>query len=81
MASINKKRKLSSENRLFHDAWLLDYFVTPNTTLQGSGSICLICKESITVNKEYNVKRHYESRHVEYNKEISCEVYREAEAR
>lgn len=67
MASNNKKRKLSAEKRLFHDEWLLHYFVTPNTILQGSGSICLICKESISVNKEYNVKRHYESRHAEYN--------------
>src|SRR6218665_3005654 len=65
--NVPKKRKLLEEKRLFNDEWLLDYFVTPNTTLKGSGSICLICKESISVNKEYNVKRHYKSRHSEYN--------------
>ena len=26
-------------------------------------STCLICNESIAVNKEYNIKRHYESKH------------------
>src|SRR6218665_2539343 len=65
--NVPKKRKLLEEKRLFNDKWLLDYFVTPNTTLKGPGSICLICKESISVNKEYNVKPHYESRHSEYN--------------
>jgi len=65
--NVPKKRKLQEENRSFNDEWLLDYFVTPNTTLKGAGSICLICKESISVNKEYNVKRHYESKHSDYN--------------
>jgi len=65
--NMPKKRKLQEENISFNDEWLLDYFVTPNTTLKGSGSICLICKESISVNKEYNVKRHYESKHSDYN--------------
>jgi len=51
--NVPKKRKLQEENRSFNDEWLLDYFVTPNTTLNGAGSICLICKESISVNKEY----------------------------
>jgi len=38
--NVHKKRKLLEEKRrLFNDEWLLDYFVTPNTTLKGSGSI------------------------------------------
>jgi len=37
--SVPKKQKLLEEKRLFNDEWLLDYFVTPNTTLKGSGSI------------------------------------------
>ena len=53
-SSKNVHKKLLEEKRLFNDEWLLDYFVTPNTTLKGSGSICLICKESLSVNKEYN---------------------------
>src|SRR6218665_3032278 len=54
--NVPQKRKLLEEKRLFNDEWLLDYFVTPNTTLKGSGLrlICLICTESISVNKEYN---------------------------
>ena len=36
--NVPKKRKLQEENRSFNDEWLLDYFVTPNTTLKGAGS-------------------------------------------
>ena len=60
MASIsNKKRKVEDELRVFQTRWTESYFfIEFNNT-----PICLICNESISVLKEYNVKRHYETKH------------------
>ena len=30
--------------------------------------ICLICHDFVSVNKEYNIKRHYETKHAEFMK-------------
>ncbi|KAL4127519.1 hypothetical protein QTP88_011686 [Uroleucon formosanum] len=53
------KRKIDSECRVFNEKWSLDYFVI----YSGDKIICLICKESISVLKEYNIRRHYETKH------------------
>lgn len=59
-----KKRKISDERRKFSDRWEKDYFFT----MQNCNLICLICKETVGVLKEYNVKRHHEAKHGEYMK-------------
>ena len=56
-----KKRKVDSECRIFKPSWTLDYFVTE---LQSS-IICLVYQEKIAVFKEYNVKRHYQTKHAD----------------
>ncbi|UYV69372.1 EPM2AIP1 [Cordylochernes scorpioides] len=56
---MEKKRKIDSECRKFKDQWNIQYFVTESS----NKALCLICNESIAVLKEYNMKRHYETKH------------------
>ena len=56
---MSKKRKCSEEHRKFQEKWEELYFVcNSNEKVQ-----CLICCTIIAVNKEYNIRRHYESLH------------------
>lgn len=59
MASEKKRRKVGDECRTFNDKWTLDYFFA---SVKGA-AVCLICNESVAVLKEYNIKRHYETKH------------------
>lgn len=55
----SKKRKLIEENRVFNDAWTdLYFFVNCNEK-----PLCLICQKTLAIQKEYNVKRHYDTEH------------------
>ncbi len=63
MASL-KKRKISEEMRKFQEKWTNDYlFVEVKNK-----PICLICLESVSAFKEFNIKRHYTSKHLGYDK-------------
>ena len=66
--SNDRKRKITEEGRSFNERWTNDYFFVPNK----NKATCLICNEVIT-QKEYNVKRHFESCHKEF-KQLSAEV-------
>lgn len=57
-----KKRKLASECRKFQARWENGYFFTE---VKGK-CVCLICNEMVAVMKEYNVRRHYETKHQTY---------------
>ena len=46
----------------FNEKWTSEYFFIENAD---SRSLCLICKQTVNVNKEYNIKRHYESQHAD----------------
>ena len=59
-----KRRKVDVECRRFQKSWTLDYFFKEHFRKP----ICLICHDSVSVNKEYNIKRHYETRHAEFMK-------------
>ena len=54
-----KKQKVGDENRSFNEKWKLDYFFT----LMKDKAVCLLCSDSVSVLKEYNIKRHYEIKH------------------
>jgi hypothetical protein len=56
---MSKKRKLDAECRVFNDQWSIRYFFVQNT----DKCICLICNEAVSVFKEYNLKRHYNTKH------------------
>ena len=57
--SSSKKRKVDHESRVFQEKWTNDYIFTQ---IKGK-PMCLLCSESVAVMKEYNVKRHYISKH------------------
>ena len=47
---------------MFQDTWTNDYFFL----LQNEKSVCLICSETTAALKEYNLKRHYSTKHSQY---------------
>jgi hypothetical protein len=51
MASF-KKRKVDTGGRVFQEKWTYDVFFV----------LCLICKKSVAVMKECNMKRHFSSK-------------------
>lgn len=57
-----KKRKIASECRRFQTRWENEYFFKE---INGK-CVCLICNEDVAVMKEYNVRRHYETKHQSY---------------
>jgi len=60
------KRKIDTENRIFNTTWTDDYFfVLP--TRPNARPVCLICTETVSVVKVANIKRHYDSKHADYD--------------
>ncbi|KAB0803132.1 hypothetical protein PPYR_00102 [Photinus pyralis] len=60
----SKKRKVKDENRQFQEIWTEKYFFV----WSHNKVVCLICKNSVAIAKEYNVKRHYETQHPSFTK-------------
>ena len=57
--SEGKKRKIDSEHRAFNSDWTNKYlFVTNKDKI-----ICLVCRETVAVPKECNLRRHLETQH------------------
>ena len=56
---MEKKRKIDSESRTLKDQCNSQYFEIKSS----NKTPCLICNETIAVLKEYNIKRHYETKH------------------
>lgn len=55
----SKKRKIADECRVFQEKWTELYcFVNIKNK-----PVCLICNETVSVMKEYNLKRHYDAKH------------------
>jgi len=59
--SVLKKRKVDSECRVFNEQWTINYFFVQSKHT----CLCLICGEYVSMFKEYNLKRHYVSKHSE----------------
>lgn len=58
---LTKKRKVDEDGRNFKSSRTMESFV-----IESSGQIlCLICRETIAVHKEYNIKRHFTARHAD----------------
>lgn len=53
------RRKIDSECRSFKEEWCVKYFVIEK---DGKG-LCLICNDNIAILKEYNMRRHYQTKH------------------
>ncbi|XP_055265986.1 general transcription factor II-I repeat domain-containing protein 2 isoform X7 [Moschus berezovskii] len=53
------KRKIDQEGRVFQEKWERAYFFVEVQSIP----TCLICKQSMSVSKEYNLRRHYQTNH------------------
>lgn len=54
-----KKRKVDSECCVFNKQWTHDYFMIDNN----NKALCFICNETVAVLKEFDMSRHYETKH------------------
>jgi len=64
--SCSKKWKILVEGRIYNDVLIVKYFVVQ----QNERALCLICRNNIVRLKQFNIKRHYNSRHWEQYKVI-----------
>ncbi|XP_065643653.1 general transcription factor II-I repeat domain-containing protein 2B-like [Hydra vulgaris] len=72
-SSKSKQRKINKECCLFNDEWQTKYFfVECNSVL-----VCLICNESVSECKEYNLRRHYDTKHSKTYNQFVNEVRKE----
>ncbi|GBO47000.1 hypothetical protein AVEN_119582-1 [Araneus ventricosus] len=67
-----KKCKVDSECRAFNDEWTWKYFFT----VVKDKPVCLICNEAVAVFKEYNIFRHFTSKHKNSNYKAMSEYER-----
>lgn len=70
-----KKRKVDRECRVFKKEWTTKYFFTEHR----SSAVCLICQETVAVFKDYNISRHFATKHANYASKLSTKE-REAAA-
>ena len=63
-----KKRKVDRECRAFHKDWMPKYFFTK----VGNKAVCLLCAQNVAVLKEYNISRHYATKHGNYGNNLSA---------
>ena len=64
--SAAKKRKIDDEGRIFNSEWCSKYLVVP----YNQGVVRLVCQNATAVEKEYNVTRHYTTKHFSLFDEI-----------
>ena len=55
----NKKRKIESEDRVFNSEWTNKCLLT----VVNSKILCLDSRNVVSVSKEYNLRRHFETNH------------------
>ena len=53
---------MDNECRVFNTEWTTKYFFT-EVQLK---AVCLICRETVAVFKEYNISRHFATKHANY---------------
>ena len=61
------KRKIEEECRVFNEEWTDKYYFT-NT---GKKAVRLLCRESVIVFKEYNLKRHNQTKHADFGQNFT----------
>lgn len=57
--ALSKKRKVDKECRIFQEKWTTSYLFTETH----GKPLCLVCLQQVSVCKEYNIRRHYETHH------------------
>lgn len=77
MSAHAKKRKVDDECRVFNKTWTAKYFFKE---IKGK-AVCLICGTQVAVFKDYNLNRHYTTKHEDKYRNLSDEERaREADA-
>uniref|UniRef100_A0A3P9DNK1 SPIN-DOC-like zinc-finger domain-containing protein n=1 Tax=Maylandia zebra TaxID=106582 RepID=A0A3P9DNK1_9CICH len=61
-----KMAKTKNENRSFLDRWETEYLFT----YVKDRPVCLVCGAHVALTKEYNIRRHYETKHQEKYKDL-----------
>ena len=61
---------MESENQSFNESWTTDYFFVEHN----GKPHCLLCGSIVSVFKEYNVKRHYDTHHKDTYKDMAPEI-------
>ena len=61
---LSKRRKVDVECRVFNEEWENKYFFMNHF----GKPTCLICNVSVVVNKEFDIKRHYDTKHSNFSK-------------
>ena len=56
---MDKCRGADEEKQVFKDSWTDLYFFVK----QKGKPICVICNETVSVNKEFNLKEHHKTKH------------------
>lgn len=72
MQKQNLNKTLNS-NRKFQEKWKINYFCE----YISNSIFCLICYEKISMLKEYNIKRHYETKHKERYHQLEGKLRKE----
>jgi hypothetical protein len=65
-----KKRKVDSECRNFRERWTENYFLIEYKRKH----VCLICLDTVSVFKECNLKRHYNTKHAEKYEHLQGQI-------
>lgn len=60
----SRKRNYEEENRNFQECWEEKYFFVENR----SAALCLICRDTVKILKDYNLNRHFTTKHSEWSK-------------
>uniref|UniRef100_A0A0L8FTS6 SPIN-DOC-like zinc-finger domain-containing protein n=1 Tax=Octopus bimaculoides TaxID=37653 RepID=A0A0L8FTS6_OCTBM len=69
-----KKRMVDDKCCIFNKEWGEKYFFVETNNQKAS---CLICNESVAVMKEYNIRRHYEAKHLSTHSKYSGKLQSE----
>ncbi|XP_074513994.1 general transcription factor II-I repeat domain-containing protein 2A-like [Sebastes fasciatus] len=67
MSAHGSKRKIETECRIFNKTWTAKYLFTE---VKGK-AVCLVCGVQVAVFKDYNLNRHYVTKHEEKYKNLS----------
>ena len=65
MANLAKKRKFDQENRQFKDEFTDNFLFI--LTDPGHKPMCLLCNETVAIVKSANMKRHFMTKHQNFN--------------
>ena len=69
MSAKGNKRKIDTPCRVFNKTWTAKYLFTE---VKGK-AVCLVCGAQVAVFKEYNLSRHYATKHADKYKNLSEE--------